>query len=95
MNDPEAGLGLHQLGGWHCQCNFGLRKASPPSDRPIRPKHLPFLLPGVLLLCADATQSFPERPWGWVEAASARGKGPAVACMETQSRMQCLIPVHK
>jgi hypothetical protein len=30
MNDPEAGLGLHQLGGWHCQCNFGLRMASPP-----------------------------------------------------------------
>ena len=35
MIDPEAGLGLHQLGGWHCQCNFGLRKASPPQTPPI------------------------------------------------------------
>jgi len=33
----------------------GLRKASPPQN-------LPFLLPGVLLPCADATQCFPERP---------------------------------
>ena len=37
MNDPEAGLVLHQLGGWHCQCNFGLRKASPPQTPPISP----------------------------------------------------------
>ena len=35
MNGPEAGLGLHQLGGRHCQCNFGLRMAS-------LPQHLPF-----------------------------------------------------
>jgi hypothetical protein len=38
----------------------------------------------MLLSCVDATQCFPGQPWGWVEAASARGKGPAVACMETQ-----------
>jgi len=37
MNDPEAGLGLHQLGGWHCQCNFGLRMASPPQHLPFSP----------------------------------------------------------
>ena len=35
-------------------------------------------------LCADATQCFPERLRGWVGPASARGKGLAVACMETQ-----------
>ena len=29
-----------------------------------------------------------------VGAASAQGKGPAVACMETQSRTQCLISVQ-
>ena len=51
---------------WHCRCKNGLRKASPP-------KNLPFSLPGVLLSCADATQCFPARPWGWVGAASARG----------------------
>ena len=38
LDDPEAGLGLHQLGGWHCQCNFGLRMAYPP-------QHLPFPTP--------------------------------------------------
>jgi len=36
MNDPEAGLGLHQLGGWHCQCNFGLRMAFPPQTSHFR-----------------------------------------------------------
>jgi len=46
----------------------------------------------MLLSCVDAIQYFPGRPWGWAGAASARGKGPAVACMETQSRMQYLIP---
>jgi len=46
----------------------------------------------MLLSCVDATDCFPEQPWGWVGAASARGKGPAVACMETQSRTQYLIP---
>jgi len=51
---------------WHCRCKNGLGKASTPQN-------LPFLLPGVLLPCADATQCFPERPWGWVGAASARG----------------------
>ena len=68
MNDSEAGLGLHQLGDWHCQCNSGLRKASPPQTPPISTSSM-------LLLRADATQCFPERPWGWVGAASARGKG--------------------
>jgi hypothetical protein len=38
MNDPEAGLGQHQLGGWHCQCNFGLIiMASPPQHCPFPP----------------------------------------------------------
>ena len=37
LNDPEAGLGLHQLGGWHCQCNFGLRMVSPPQHLPFSP----------------------------------------------------------
>jgi len=55
LNDPEAGLGLHQLGGWHCQCNVSLRKASPPQTPPISTSSM-------LLLCADATQCFPERP---------------------------------
>jgi len=65
MNDPETGLGLHQLGGWHCQCIFGLRKAFPPQTPPISTSSM-------LLLRADATQCFPERSWGWVGAASAR-----------------------
>jgi len=69
---------------WHCQCIYGLRKVSPPQN-------LPFSLPSVLLPCADTTQCFPERPWGWVGAASAQGKGPAVACLETQSWTQYLI----
>ena len=55
MNDPEAGSGLHQLGGWHCQCIFGLRKASPRQTPPISTSSM-------LLLRADATQCFPERP---------------------------------
>ena len=55
MNDSEAGLGLHQLGGWHCQCEFGLRKASPPQTPPISTSSM-------FLLRADATQCFPERP---------------------------------
>ena len=55
QNDPEAGLELHQLGGWHCQCNFGLKKASPPQTPPISTSSM-------LLLCADATQCVPERP---------------------------------
>jgi len=55
MIDPEAGLGLHQLGGWHCQCNFGLRKASSPQTPPTSTSSM-------LLLRADATQCFPERP---------------------------------
>jgi hypothetical protein len=37
LNDYEAGLGLHQLGGWHCQCKVGLRKASPPQHLPFSP----------------------------------------------------------
>ena len=82
---PEAGLGLHQLRGCHCQCKVGLRKASPPQTPPISTSSM-------LLLRADATQCFPGRPWGWVEAVSAWGKGPAVACMETQIRTQYLIP---
>ena len=69
---------------WHCQCKNGLRKASPPQN-------LPFSLPSVLLPCDDATQCFPERPWGWVKAASAWGKGPAVACMEHKNWTQYLI----
>jgi hypothetical protein len=59
LNNPEAGLGLHQLGGWHCQCKVGLRKASPPQTPPISTSSM-------LLLCADATQCFPEQPGGWV-----------------------------
>jgi len=51
---------------WHCRCKNGLRKASLPQS-------LPFSLPSVLLPCADATQCFHERPWGWFGAASARG----------------------
>jgi hypothetical protein len=66
MNDPKAGLGLHQLGSWHCQCKVGLRKALPPRTPPISTSSM-------LLLCADATQCFPERPWGWVGSASPRG----------------------
>jgi hypothetical protein len=72
---------------WHCRCKNGLRKASSPQTPPISTS-------SVLLLCADATQCFPERPSGWVGAASAPGKGPAVACMETQSQTQHLTPVQ-
>ena len=35
MNDPAAGLGLHQLGA-------GTASAKLASERPLRPKHLPF-----------------------------------------------------
>jgi len=52
LNDPEAGLGLHQLGGWHCQCKVGLRKASPPQTPPIPTSSM-------LLLHADATEMLP------------------------------------
>jgi len=37
------------------------------------PQNLSISLPFVPLPCADATQCFHERPWGWVGAASARG----------------------
>jgi hypothetical protein len=72
LNEPEAGLGLHQRGGWHCHCNFGLRMASPPQN-------LPFSLCGVLLPCANATQHT-MLPWtnlmlGW--GCISLGKGPS------------------
>ena len=37
MNDPKARLGMHQLGGWHCQCKVGLRMAPPPQHFPNPP----------------------------------------------------------
>ena len=76
---------------------YGAKLALPVQTWPqngLSAPNLPISLPGVLLPCADATQCFYERPRGWVEAALARGKGPAVACMETQSRTQYFIPVQ-
>ena len=64
------------------------------SERPLCPKHLPFPPPACspYMLTPHNTQCLPERLWSWVGSASARGMGPAVACMETQSRTQYLIP---
>ena len=64
-----------------------------PQNGPSAPT-LPISTSRMLLSCVDATQCFPGRPWGWVEAASAWGKGPAVACVETQNRTQYLVPVR-
>ena len=49
MNDPKAGLGMHQRGGWHCRCKVGLRKALLPQTPPISTSSM-------RLFCADATQ---------------------------------------
>ena len=85
LNDPEAGLGLHQLGGWHCQCKNGLRKASLPQTPPIS-------ISSMLPLWADATQCVPERPWGWVsQLHQLGGRAQRWLAWTLKSRTQYLI----
>ena len=46
LNDPEAGLGLHQLRGWHCQCKVGLRNQkglSAPNTSHFHLQHAPLM----------------------------------------------------